>query len=409
MRSAIICLVLACSLATSINKDFFSEAFKFVNVSYVKSPGFPRRSYNHPANEDVKYCGTYESWCFPKKGISAKFDMKLLGMMHHDPVYMAYTTHEYISENCVDQFAVSTTIQSPVKFVESNEQYMEITYEKILINFHMQELLDMITCTEPLDLDTDYDITTISCKDGMGNDFFYELKLFLGRKMNVEVEFGEKTATYDGLPFDRLSDTGCTCAKDIIKKSASMIPKAVPKAPVTKNEDIKFCGRYSTGCVSSPLMSMQADMKILGMMHKNPIYLQYPLSVYLGDQCTEATEMTVVTVSGPLQFKNDVEKSVTVTVDKVLMKFTNEMMISQYTCSEPLELNKEYDVTTLDCKDEEGNDPFADMKSQIGVPTDVEMAFGEKSLTFKDPEGEEPLVLERLGDEGCTCYKNLRA
>ena len=55
MRSAIICLVLACSLATSINKDFFSEAFKFVNVSYVKSPDFPRRSYNHPANEDVKY------------------------------------------------------------------------------------------------------------------------------------------------------------------------------------------------------------------------------------------------------------------------------------------------------------------------------------------------------------------
>ena len=31
-----------------------------------------------------------------------------------------------------------------------------------------------------------------------------------------------------------------------------------------------------------------------------------------------------------------------------------------------------------------------------------------KSLAFKDPSSE-PLVLERLGDEGCTCYKNLRA
>ena len=109
-----------------------------------------------------------------------------------------------------------------------------------------------------------------------------------------------------------------------------------------------------------------------------------------------------------LQIKNDVEKSATVTIDKVLMRFTNEMVISGYTCTEPLELNKDYDVTTLDCKDEEGNDPFADMKSQIGVPTDVEMTFGEKSLAFKDPSSE-PLVLERLGDEGCTCYKNLRA
>ena len=408
MRFALICLVLACSLATSVNKDFFSEAFKHINMSSVKVPGFPLKSYNHPVNEDIKYCGSYESWCFPKKQLSTKLSMKLLGMMRHDPVYMALSTHEYISENCIDYFAVTTTVHSPIKFVSSNERYMTMTYEKIFINFHMEDLFEAITCTEPLDLDTDYDITDITCKDGMGNDFFYELKLFLGKSVDVEVDFGESTASYDGLPFDRLSDTGCTCAKDVLKKSVSLMPKVVPKKEEVKNEDIKYCGRYSTGCISSPLMSMQADMKILGMMHKNPIYLQYPLSVYLGEQCSEATEMTVVTASGPLQIKNDVEKSATVTFDKVLIKFTNEIMISGYTCTEPIELNKEYDITTLNCKDEEGNDPFEDMKSEIGVPTDVEMTFGEKSLSFKD-QSSEPLVLERLGDEGCTCYKNLRA
>lgn len=407
MRSAIICLVLACSLATSINKDFFSEAFKHVNVSSVKVPGFPMRSFNHPENEDVKYCGSYESWCFPKKQLSTRFSMKLVGMMHHDPVYMALSTNEYISENCQDYFAVTTTINTPVKFVDSNEQHMAITYEKILINFRMKEVLEALTCTEPLELNTDYDITTISCKDGMGNDFFYDLKQFLGKTVEVEVEFGEKTATYDGLPFDRMSDTGCTCASELLKKSVSMLPKAMPKAEA-KNEDIKFCGRYSTGCVSSPMVSMQADMKILGMMHKNPIYMQYPVAMYLGEQCTEATEIMLVTVSAPLQVKNDVDKTVTVTPDKVLVRFVNEMMISGYKCTEPLEVNKDYDVTTLDCKDEEGNDPFADMKAQIGVPVDTEMSFGEKSLSLKDESGE-ALVLERLGDEGCTCYKNLRA
>lgn len=30
-------------------------------------------------------------------------------------------------------------------------------------------------------------------------------------------------------------------------------------------------------------------------------------------------------------------------------------------------MDTEYDITTIKCKDEEGKDPFADMKEMIGV------------------------------------------
>ena len=168
-------------------------------------------------------------------------------------------------------------------------------------------------------------------------------------------------------------------------------------------EDVKFCGMYNTGCQSAMGIGMQASMKILGMMHKNPIYMQYPVSVYMGEGCTEENLMTKITMTAAMKAKNSEKKDMVITADKITMLFANEQVIASYKCSEPLELNKEYDVTTLDCKDEQGEDPFANTKALIGQDQEAPMEFGEDYLLVKNDDQE--IKFNRESDEGCTCAK----
>ena len=155
-----------------------------------------------------------------------------------------------------------------------------------------------------------------------------------------------------------------------------------------KEEDVKFCGSYSTGCVASPFVAMQADMKILGMMHKNPIYIQFPVNMYMGQECTEQSALMEMTMNAPMKAKNGIEKTMVVTPEKFTVTYKNEAALQGMTCTTPLELNVEYDITTLDCKDEEGNDPFADNKAMIGVPMEGPVTFGENEITIKTDDEE---------------------
>ena len=84
----------------------------------------------------------------------------------------------------------------------------------------------------------------------------------------------------------------------------------------------------------------------------------------------------------------------------------NEAAIAGLKCAAPLELNVEYDVTTLDCKDEQGEDPHASLKEVIGKEMQVPMVFGESDLIIKEDGGETKMTRE--SDIGCTCSKGLR-
>ena len=153
------------------------------------------------------------------------------------------------------------------------------------------------------------------------------------------------------------------------------------------------------------MISMKQGMKVLGMMHKNPIYMQNDISVFIDNKCSDNALAEKLTMTGPLAIKNDVAKSAEYTIEKVTVLFAMQEIIADYTCTEPLELNKEYDVTTLDCKDAQGEDPFADMKAMIGKTQEGDMTFGEDYLEVKDEQGTSTRFT-RESDMGCTCAKS---
>ena len=194
-----------------------------------------------------------------------------------------------------------------------------------------------------------------------------------------------------------------------MKKATTALTSFTKATPAKINEEnVRFCGSYTTGCVATPMISTQMDMTILGMMHRNPIYLEYPVQVFAGAQCSEETAMLKMTMSAPMKEKNGIEKTMILTPEKYTVVFMNEAVISGYKCTTPLELNVEYDVSTLDCKDEQGEDPFAEIKASIGKDMESPMVFGENDLVVRDPDSGD-ITLNRESDVGCTCAKNLRA
>ena len=404
----LLCVIFSCSLSAVLPKESLPGMFSPFKRILNKKPAITR-SYNPFTEEDIKYCGTYEGECESEEYFSTKYNFKFLGMMHKNPVYLSMPVTLFMGQNCQEEQKMYTsTMEASVKVTNSVEKSVELTFAKSLVEFSSELIISSLTCSEPLEIGKTYDIMDLDCKDPTtGEDVFKDVKEMIGTTATVPITFSEGSITLDFGSFSRVSDVGCTCASSVVKEASSVLAK-LTSVKRAKEEDIKYCGAYSTGCMSSPLVSMQSDITILGMMHKNPIYMQFPVAMYLGEKCVPETEMMVMTISGGLKVTNDVKKSVDYTFEKGTVKFMNEMMITQYTCSEPLELNKEYDIATLDCKDEEGNDPFADTKSQIGQTAAMEMTFGEKSLSIAMDESE-TMVLERLSDTGCHCFKNLRA
>lgn len=351
-------------------------------------------------NEDIKYCGSYDTYCLPITMISMKQNMKIMGMMHKNPVYVANTMSVFADGQCSDDLMVErVTLNAAVKVKNEVTKDMDLTVEKITILFSMESAVSALTCEEPLKLNTEYDITTLKCKDEEGQDPFADMKELIGVVQPIQMIFTETTITMGGeepLVFNRGSDEGCTSIKDFIKPFLFSKP-----API--REDVKFCGAYTTGCVSFMGIGMEATMKLQGMMHKDPVYLQYPVSVYSGS-CTKENLMTSITMNAAMRLKNGVQRDMVIKAEKITMLFANEEAIAGYKCTEPLELNKEYDVTTLDCKDEQGEDPFADTKALIGQDQDAPMEFGEDYLSVKNEQGQE-IKFDRESDEGCTSAK----
>ena len=399
----LIALLFACSAASFLSAK--TEKAVMNQLNRMWKHGSSMTPATNLYEEDVKFCGTYETECIPDDMLSMKDNVKVLGMMHKNPIYLQNAGSVFFDTKCSDNaLAEIATTSGPLKIKNDVAKSAEYTIEKVTVLFAMQEIIADYTCTEPLELNKEYDVTAVDCKDSQGEDPFEPFKSMIGQVQDVDIVFAEKYMKIDGeepLILNRLSDVGCTCAKpDYVK------PFAFMKRPVTvSEEDVKFCGTYTTGCVSGSGITMESSMKILGMMHKNPIYMQFPNAFYLGETCSEENLFSKVTMNASLKAKDGIDKKMEIVAEKVTLLFANEQGIAAYTCSEPLELNKEYDVTTLDCKDAQGEDPFADMKAMIGKTQEGDMTFGEDYLEVKDEQGTSTRFT-RESDMGCTCAKS---
>lgn len=399
----VLSVILACSLAAMEPSQALATATsKFAKLAKATPAKL--------TEEDVKFCGTYSTGCVTDS-ISSKADMTILGMMHKNPIYVQYPITLFGGNTCSEDISLMTmTMNAPMKVKNGIEKDVVLTPEKYTVIFKNQVVIDQYTCTTPLELNVEYDVTTLDCKDDEGEDPFEITKSMIGQDIEAPFVFGENQIVIkegdDEMTLTRESDVGCTCAVKKANAAMTSLAKAAP-VKIINEEDVKFCGSYSTGCASSPLMSMNLDMTILGMMHKNPIYLQYPVSVFAGAECTEEAAMMTMTMNAPMKAKNGIEKTMTITPEKYTVVFKNEAVFADYTCSSPLEVNVEYDISTLECKDKEGEDPFADTKAMIGQDMDTPFVFGENEVVIKDEEGND-ITLNRQSDVGCTCARKLR-
>ena len=97
---------------------------------------------------------------------------------------------------------------------------------------------------------------------------------------------------------------------------------------------------------------------------------------------------------------NSEKRKVTLKFEKMMAMFSNEAVIQGFTCTTPIELNTEYNIMDLDCKDASGEDPFAENKKMIGTTVESDMEFSTIGVTVKNDGAD--VLFERIRDEGCT-------
>ena len=401
--TALIAIVLALASASFIQDQanrMVKDRLFHLKSNKISSGMTPATSLN----EDIKYCGSYATECISTPFLSMTTDIKILGMMHKNPTYLQLGLMMYAGSACTEEAQFEKQgFSASVKVSNGEQKRLSLTYEKPVVTFYNEAAIADLTCKEPLELNKEYDVMTLECKDGEGKDPFADAKAQMGETAEVDFIFYEDGLDIsedenEVLHFNRLGDTGCTCASDFFKTAT----KQFTALSSPKNEDVKFCGSYTSGCISDMIV-LKADMKFSGMMHRNPVYLTYPVALYMEPGCKEEMKASTITAFFSLKVSNSEKRNVEMTYDKMTTVFSNEAMIAGLTCSQPLELNKEYDIMELDCKDATGQDPFEENKKMIGTTTTSEMEFGEDFVEVKD--GEQQMKLQRVGDEGCTCAK----
>lgn len=394
--TVLLAFILALSVATeSVSKQALHVALDRI----LKTTGAPSaESMLRAGREDVKFCGTYEGDCEKDSGIASKTSMKILGMMHKNPIYMMNTADVFMGD-CDDAgHLMGLSLGGTLKEVNEVQKKMAISFDKVLVTFYSEMATGAYKCKEPLEVGTQYNVMDLDCKDESGEDPFADVKEVIGTTQEAAMVFGEESVQIEDQTLKRTDDAGCTCAADLVKAATKSVTRLAKK----NEEDVKFCGSYSTGCISG-MINMKLDMKIMGMMHKNPIYMVYPVTVYMAPGCEEEQKATTLTLYASMKAMNAEKRKVSLKFEKMMAMFSNEAVIQGYTCTEPLELNKEYNIMDLDCKDESGEDPFAENKKMIGTTQESDMEFGENYMKILDDGSE--VELQRLGDEGCTCER----
>lgn len=361
-------------------------------------------------DEDIKYCGYYESQCYEEM-TATKIFVKLQGMMHQTPVYTSVNQMLYMGDNCNDKSrSQGTIISGMLKPIDDVSKKMVMTVDSSIWIAYDNTAISNYICTEPLELNVEYDVTKLDCKNDQGEDVFKRLKEMIGTTMDMPIVFAENYIVMEegSIQLDRVSDEGCRCYSDKIKKATEKFVKSLTtqqnsmKVAPTSNEDIKYCGNYESGCGPYSNESTMMTTTIQGMMHQIPVYSTTAQVIFNGNKCDESARMIRVTLGGMVKPIDSEHQKWELSADSSTITFYDMAGIADYKCSEPLRLNVEYDVTKLECKDSQGNDPFKDLKEGVGQTTEMHMKFDEDSLEMEGWE------MNRVSDDGCRCYKSLR-
>ena len=121
-------------------------------------------------------------------------------------------------------------------------------------------------------------------------------------------------------------------------------------------------------------------------------------TTYLQGKCTQENFFIGSRIEATVESNNDVKKSYNARISAVF--FTPSVFFAQaLTCETPLVAMQEYNILDVKCTDASGEDPFAAMKAEIGVPQINEITFTEDAMIL--PVKTEELVLNRVDDTGC--------
>ena len=399
--TVLLAFVLALSVATnSVANQALHVAFERVMKS-TKAPS--AESMLRAGAEDIKFCGTYESECQLESGLGSKMTMKILGMMHKNPIYMMNTADVFM-EKCDDAgHLMGMTVAGALKEVNDIEKKLMISCDKILVTFYNEMATSAYTCKEPIEIGKEYNVMDLDCKDESGEDPFADVKKVIGTSQEGVIVFGEEYIKLDEDTLKRTADTGCTCASDLMKAATESMSRLAHKK---EEDDVKFCGTYRSDCLPDSV-TMQMDLKLMGVMNQDPTSLVYPVTIYMAPSCIIGQEAMKMSYFASMKTVNSEKRKFALTFEKIKVIYFNDMIIQGYTCTTPIEVGTEYNIMDLDCKDASGEDPFAENKKMIGTTQESDMEFGENSLKVLSDGSE--LELQRIGDEGCTCERhNLR-
>lgn len=370
-------------------------------------------STNATTGNDISYCGEYKSKCMSSKWLSLTSEIQLSGMMHHLPVYAEHTLSVYSYQQCEKENKMQSMVMKG-SLQNSNEinEELSFTFETIEIIFHSKTAFEDLKCGVELEVDVRYDITTLDCKDKTGQNPFQDALSLVHTTKMVSIMFNEsglsiKTENGEVVKYERSGDAGCVCSTSSFPTSIDLLkpfktiqlqtPLQQIQSLVAGEDQIPYCGSYEGVCRPEYVPTARTSTVVRGKINKLPEYLTSITTHYSNKECQESGKSAKIALGGKLE---DNPESVTfktaITFDKVTGTFYSEDAIKGITCKTPLELNKEYDLTTLECVNECGIDPFEVQTGLIGFRMKFQMIFDEKSITMMD--GREQ---KRIGEEGC--------
>ena len=145
---------------------------------------------------------------------------------------------------------------------------------------------------------------------------------------------------------------------------------------------------------------MKTSIMVNGKIGEDADSIVQSANAYMQNTCDEDMFLMAATIMATREAANGVEKTWNLRPYDVLIK-ASQTYISTITCEEPMIPMKEYHVTDLKCKDDQGEDPFADQKEMIGQVEEVKMTFTAASVILEIDVGE-TMELARSSAEGCT-------
>lgn len=176
----------------------------------VQSSSLRTQKNNLLDGNDISICGTYSyrvcDWVY---------EFEFFGFPTRDPILVLSRTTEYEGDEEFEK-VVSYSYSGSIKTLNNGvKKQMEVSVAHIYITFYKKPKYQ---CEEAVELQKEYDATTIHCKDESGNDPLETFKKLLDDGVKLEAEFMKKNMMMNNKKFTLVDKSGCTNNKDILEK-----------------------------------------------------------------------------------------------------------------------------------------------------------------------------------------------